>query len=279
MTQHSLTRNNVQVKGSGKQPMIFAPGFGFDQTIWYPVLKSFENDYQVISFDYVGFGGSDISAYDSDKYNQISGYVDDLLEICSDLDLHNAIFIGHSVGSMIGMLASIKKPELLSKMIMIGPSPCFINEPPHYHGGFEKDDLINLLEMMDKNYTSWVNSISKTIINDDAKPEMAQDIEERFSLNEPNITRTFAEVCFFTDYREYLSNVMTPSLIIHSSNDVFVPDVVADYMKENIPFSSVIHANTVGHCPHMSHPEETIELIKDFLHKQETRLNTNSGEL
>ncbi|MBB6453124.1 sigma-B regulation protein RsbQ [Salirhabdus euzebyi] len=268
MAKSVLTRNNVTVKGEGEQPIIFASGFGFDQTVWSSVSNSFEQDFQIIQYDYVGFGDSDIAAYDQAKYSTLSGYVSDLLEIFDELKINNAIFVGHSIGSMIGILASTKRPELFSKLVLIGPSPYFLNEPPTYYGGFDKDDLDHLIDMMEKNYLEWVSNIAPTITNDPNRLDVTMDIEDRFYANNPTITRQFAEVIFFGDNRPFLPKVTVPSLIIQCSNDVFVPDSVAEYMKVNLPNATITYSNSIGHCPHLSHPEKTVKLIKEYINEQ-----------
>lgn len=277
MTQSSKTRNNVTVTGKGKQPVLFAPGFGFDKKVWATVSKSFEDEFQVILFDYVGFGNSDLKAYDEKKYSNISGYVEDLLAICSELNLENIIFIGHSVGSMIGMLASIQQPDIFSKLIMIGPSPSLLNEAPDYHGGFEKEELETLLLMMKKNYVQWTTAIAQTIMNDSNHAELEKGIEDQFRSNNPSITHEFAKVCFFTDYRERLQDVKVPTFMIHSAKDLFVPREVINYMKENIPNCTLSYSTGIGHCPHISHPEEIISLIKNYLHGQSESVIKNTG--
>lgn len=277
MTQSSITRNNVTVTGKGKQPVLFAPGFGFDQRVWATVSKSFEEEFQVISFDYVGFGNSNLTAYDEKKYSNISGYVEDVLAICSDLNLENIIFVGHSVGSMIGLLASIQQPDIFSKLIMIGPSPSFLNEAAEYHGGFEKEELDTLLFMMKKNYVQWTTAIASTIMNGSNQPEIEKGIEDQFRFNNPDITHQFAKVCFFTDYREQLKNVAVPTLMIQSANDLFVPRGVMNYMKENISNSTLSCSTAIGHCPHISHPNEIISLIHNYLNEQSESAIKNTG--
>lgn len=265
MNQTILTRNNVNVKGSGKQPMIFAPGFGCDQTVWTLVSKSFEKDYQVILFDYVGLGKSDASAFNPDKYSKLSGYTQDVLDVCSALDVKNAIFVGHSVGAMIGMLASLRKPEYFSRLIMVGPSACYLNDPPEYIGGFEREDLLGLLDMMDKNYIGWANMFSTTALNIPERPELAKDIENRFCSTDPITARCFAEACFFTDNRQDLLKATVPSLILQCANDVIAPISAGEYMKQYLPNSTIKYMKASGHFPHMSHPEETIQLIREYL--------------
>jgi len=265
MNQNVLTRNNVKITGSGKQVMIFAPGFGCDQTVWNSVAKSFEKDYQIILFDYVGLGLSDVKAYDSDKYRKLSGYAQDVLDVCSALNLTNAILVGHSVGAIIGMLASIRKPDYFSQLIMIGPSACYLNDPPGYIGGFEKEDLVGLMDLMAKNYIGWANIFSTAALNNPDRPDLEKDIEDRFCSTDPVIARDFAEACFFGDNRQDLSKVTIPALILQCANDVIAPESAGEYINKYLPNSTINYMNATGHFPHMSHPEETTQLIRNYL--------------
>ncbi|MCM3726816.1 alpha/beta hydrolase [Neobacillus cucumis] len=265
MDQNILFRNNVKVKGHGKQSIIFAPGFGCDQTVWKSVAEALKKDYQIILFDYVGLGNSDIHAYDSKRYSSLTGYAQDVLDVCSALDLKDIVFVGHSVGSMIGMLASLSHPEYFSHLVMIGPSPCYLNDPPHYYGGFEKEELLGLIDMMDKNYIGWANVFASTVTNNPERPEVKHQLEERFCSTDPIIARQFAEAAFFADNRSDLIKVTVPSLILQCSNDIIAPLAVGEYIHQHLPNSMLKYMDATGHCPHMSHPEETVRLIRQYL--------------
>ncbi|MBT2756514.1 alpha/beta hydrolase [Mesobacillus foraminis] len=265
MNQDIFIRNNVKVLGNGTRSMILAPGFGCDQSVWKPVAKMFENEYRIILFDYVGSGNSDLRAYDAKKYSTLEGYAQDVLDVCSLLELKDAIFVGHSVGSMIGMLASLKNPEHFSDLIMLGPSPCYLNVPPDYFGGFEREQLFGLIEMMERNYLGWATVFAATVMNNPDRPELKAELEERFCSTDPIIARQFAEAAFFADNRKDLSNVTVPTLILQCSEDVIAPVQVGAYIHQHLPGSVLKHMKATGHCPHMSHPEETIDLIRNYL--------------
>jgi len=267
VNQDILFRNNVKMKGNGIQTILFAPGFGCDQSVWKFVADAFEEDYQVILFDYVGSGQSDLHAYDPYRYSSLTGYAQDVLDICSALDLKNTVFVGHSVGSMIGMLASIRRPEYFSHLVMIGPSPCYLNEPPHYYGGFEKEELAGLVEMMEKNYIGWANVFASTVTNNPERPDVKLQLEDRFCSTDPIIARQFAEAAFFADNRSDLEKVTVPSLILQCSNDIIAPLAVGEYLHQHLPTSKLRLMEATGHCPHMSHPKETILLIRHYLNE------------
>lgn len=262
-----LKRNNVHIIGRGTQPLLLAHGFGCDQNMWRYITPAFENDYKIILFDYVGSGGSDILAYNKERYASLEGYVQDVLEICAALNLRETIFVGHSVSSMIGILAAIMEPQYFSKLILIGPSPCYINKD-NYLGGFERKDIEGLLETMEKNYIGWANFMAPNIMANPDRPELGKELTESFCSTDPVIARQFAEVTFFSDNRNDLSKVKIPSLILQCTDDIIAPMEVGQYISEHMPYSTLNILQATGHCPHMSAPEETIAQMNAYLQKE-----------
>ena len=264
MKSDILKRNNVNVIGKGKQPMVFAHGFGCDQNMWRFITPAFEDDYQIILFDYVGAGKSDLHAYNAERYGNLYGYVEDVLEICESLKLKDVVFVGHSVSAIIGILAAIKQPAIFDKLILVGPSPRYINDAP-YVGGFERRDIEELLDTMDKNYIGWANFLAPAIMKNPDKPELAGELTESFCSTDPHIARRFAEVTFFSDNRADLEKVQLPTLIMQCSEDLIAPQEVGEYVHNKIAGSQLRLMKATGHCPHMSAPEETIEVMKSYL--------------
>ncbi len=260
-----LKRNNVKQFGRGTQPMLFAHGFGCDQHMWRFITPAFENDYRIVLFDYVGAGESDLAAYDADRYSSLDGYAADVLDICNALDLTDVIFVGHSVSSMIGVLAANEEPERFAELILIGPSPRYINDSPGYVGGFERSDIDGLLETMDKNYIGWANYLAPAIMKNPDRPELGEELTKSFCSTDPVIARRFAEATFFADNRSDLSLVTVPSLILQCSEDIIAPNDVGEYLHRELAGSTLRTMKATGHCPHMSAPDETIALIKEYL--------------
>ncbi|HYO76732.1 MAG TPA: alpha/beta hydrolase [Thermoanaerobaculia bacterium] len=261
----ALARNNVVVKGTPEaRPMVFAHGFGCDQNMWRFVTSAFEDDYRIVLFDYVGAGKSVASAYQPERYSRLDGYADDVLEICAALDLHDVVFVGHSVSSMIGVLAANREPERFSRLIMVGPSPRYINDQD-YVGGFERADIEGLLDLMDKNYIGWASFLAPVIMKNDDRPELTAELQESFCSTDPKIARRFAETTFFSDNRQDLAAVAVPSLIMQCSEDAIAPVEVGNYLYRTMPESKLRLMKATGHCPHISHPEETIEAMKEYL--------------
>ena len=259
-----LRRNNVKVSGKGTQPILFAHGFGCDQNMWRFVTPSFEDEYRIVLFDYVGSGRSDLSAWDANRYASLDGYADDVLDICKALDLHDVIFVGHSVSSMVGVLAANRAPERFSRLIMVGPSPRYINDTD-YVGGFERADIEGLLDLMDKNYIGWANFLAPVVMKNADRPELTAELNESFCSTDPKITRRFAETTFFSDNRADVLNLRVPSLIMQCSEDAIAPIEVGNYLHRTMPGSTLRLMKATGHCPHVSHPEETIDAIKSYL--------------
>jgi sigma-B regulation protein RsbQ len=260
-----VKRNNVKVFGRGTQPMVFAHGFGCDQNMWRLVTPAFEDDYKIVLFDYVGCGHSDLTAYEPERYGSLAGYAEDLLEVCEALDLHDVILVGHSVSSMIGVLAANKQPERFARLILVGPSPRYINDPPGYVGGFDRADIEGLLEMMDKNFIGWASFLAPNIMKNPDRPELAAELEGSFCSTDPRLARRFAEATFFADNRADLERVRVPALVMQCSEDMIAPNEVGEYVHRALPGSTLRVMRATGHCPHMSHPEETVEIIREYL--------------
>ncbi|MGV8880446.1 MAG: alpha/beta fold hydrolase [Sphingobacteriaceae bacterium] len=259
-----LKRNNVNLIGSGKQFMMFAHGFGCDQNVWNYIVDAFSADYTPVLFDYVGSGKSDIASYTSERYSSLAGYAEDILEICTELSIKNAVFVGHSVSSMIGLLAAKKDPSLFSRLVFIGPSACYINEEG-YVGGFEREDLMGLFDMMDSNYLGWSTALAPQIMGNPDRPELGLALTDSFCATDPVIAKEFAKVTFLSDNRRDLSSVTIPSLTVQCSQDIIAPVEVGEYVAAHTPHNRYVLIDAVGHCPHMSAPEATIKAIQGFL--------------
>jgi sigma-B regulation protein RsbQ len=265
MSVDILTRNNVHVSGRGEQPMLFAHGFGCDQHMWRFVTPAFEDDYRIVLFDYVGSGKSDLQAYDADRYASLDGYAQDVLDVIHALDLRDVIFVGHSVSSMVGVLAANREPDRFERLVLVGPSPRYINDAPDYVGGFERSDIEGLLETMEKNYIGWANFLAPAIMKNPEHPELSAELEASFCSTDPVIARRFAEATFFADNRADLAGVRVPTLIMQCAEDMIAPLEVGDYLHRSLAGSTLQRLQATGHCPHMSHPDETIAVIKQYL--------------
>jgi sigma-B regulation protein RsbQ len=274
MKEQIQKKFNIKISGKGNRVMLFAHGFGCDQNMWRYVTPAFEEEYKIVVFDYIGHGKSDLSAYNPEKYSSLSGYADDILAIAEGLELKDIIFVGHSVSSVIGLIAAVKKPELFSHMIMVGPSPRYLNDT-NYVGGFEKKDILDLLDTMEKNYIGWANFLAPAVMKNPESPALAEELKESFCSTDPVVARQFAEVTFLSDNRNDLSKLKVPSLILQCSDDLIAPTEVGKYMHDKIAGSTLHHLKATGHCPHMSAPEETIEAIQNYLLKEKVA-ETNS---
>jgi sigma-B regulation protein RsbQ len=257
-------RNNVRVTGSGDVTMVFAHGFGCDQNMWRLLVPDFAPRFRVITFDLVGSGNSDLSAYSQTKYGSLQGYADDLLEILDQYASGPVIFVGHSVSAMIGLLATIAAPERFLAQLMIGPSPCYVNDGD-YVGGFEPEDIEDLLDTVDSNYLGWSSSIAPVIMGAPEQPALSIELTNSFCRTDPEIAKHFARVTFLSDHRADLGKSQVPALIIQCSDDVIAPVTVGEYMHRALPRSSLVVIDNVGHCPHLSSPSASTAAMEAFL--------------
>jgi sigma-B regulation protein RsbQ len=261
----ALERNNVVEHGPRDgRPMVFAHGFGCDQNMWRFVWPEFADDHRVVLFDHVGAGGSDASAFDRDRYASLQGYANDVLEICHELDLTDVVFVGHSVSAMIGALAAAAEPERFGRLVLVGPSPRYIDDEG-YTGGFTREDIEGLLASMDSNYLGWSGAMAPVIMGNADRPELGDELTNSFCRADPEIARHFARVTFMSDNRADLKRVRTPSLVLQCADDVIAPDVVGEYVDRELPDSRLVRLAATGHCPNLSAPEETVGAIEAFL--------------
>lgn len=268
MNSGVLVRNNVTVTGNDAgRPMIFAHGFGCDKNMWRFVTPAFEEQYRIVLFDLVGAGGSDLSAYDPDRYSILDGYARDVNEICEVLDLRDVVFVGHSVSAMIGVLAAAAAPDRFSALVLVGPSPRYINDHD-YVGGFTEADIEDLLASLDSNYLGWSTQMAPVIMGNPDRPELGAELTASFCRSDPEIQRQFARVTFLSDNRKDLARVSVPAVVLQCSEDVIAPESVGRFVHEQLAGSRFVKLRATGHCPNLSAPQETIDAIRAFLHDQ-----------
>jgi sigma-B regulation protein RsbQ len=262
-----VRRNNVVVSGRADgQPMVFAHGFGCDQNMWRHVAPEFEQTHKVVLFDHVGAGASDLTAYDEDRYSTLQGYADDIVEILEALDLEGTIFVGHSVASMMGVLAAKKAPRRFSALVLVGPSPRYLDDDTtDYRGGFKQEDIDGLLESLDANYLGWSAAMAPAIVGNPDKPELGEELTASFCRTDPEIQRRFARATFLSDNRDDLQGITIPTLVLQCSDDIIAPDEVGEYVHKAIPTSTFRKLQATGHCPNLSAPAETADAIRSFL--------------
>ncbi len=261
-----LERNNVIVKGKvgAETTLMFAHGYGCDQNMWRYVAPAFEDRFRVVLFDHVGAGGSDLGSYSATRHAELDGYADDVIEIVETLNLTNVVFVGHSVSSMIGIIAANKAPGLFSALILVGPSPSYINDGD-YVGGFTRLQINELLDSLDANHMGWSVAMAPAIMGNPDRQELGEELAASFCRTDPAIAKAFARTTFLSDSRGALPLVKVPTLILQCSDDIIAPEEVGQYVHAHIPGSRLVIMEATGHCPNLSAPAETITAIEAFL--------------
>lgn len=257
----------MTVTGRTEGPVVMlAHGFGCDQNMWRLVVPLLEPHFTVVLFDHVGAGRSDLSAWSEERYSSLEGYVDDVLEICRELALGPVTFVGHSVSAMMGVLAAAREPEAFAGLILLAPSPCFIDDPADgYRGGFSAEDIDELLGSLDANYLGWSGAMAPVIMGNPERPELGEELTNSFCRTDPDVARVFARVTFLSDNREDLVKVGVPTLVAQCSHDAIAPPEVGVFVHERISGSRLVTLNATGHCPQLAAPEETAAAITDFV--------------
>lgn len=259
-------RNNVKITGKENAPVLMlAHGFGCDQNMWRFMLPELEAHYQVVLFDYVGSGNSLLTDYSKEKYSTLEGYAKDIIDIIDALQLKEVSIIGHSVSSIIASIASIERPKIIKNIVMVCPSPCFLNMPPDYEGGFDRSDLEELIELMDKNYIGWANYLAPLVMGTSQSPELIGELSGSFCSTDPLVAKTFAKATFFSDHRNILPRIACPTLILQSSSDALASVGVGQYLAKSIVHGELAVIKAEGHCLHMTNHQDIMPLIIQFL--------------
>jgi sigma-B regulation protein RsbQ len=268
-----LDRHNVRCTGHGARAIVFAHGFGCDQQMWRFVAPAFEAEWRVVLFDHAGAGPAAPSAYDRVRHATLQGYADDVVAIADALDLRDAVLVGHSVSATIGMLAAIAAPERFGRLVLVGPSPCYLDDPPRYEGGFTREQLDGLLALMAENYTAWADALAPTIVGgadaEGAAGETARtragELRDSICTMAPEVALAFARATFLEDHRATVPRVPVPSLVLQCTADAVAPPSVGTWLEANLPGATLHRLAAVGHCPHLTHPAETTAAIRGYL--------------
>lgn len=263
-TENVRRRFNARIAGSGARPMMFAHGFGCDQNMWRYVARAFEQDFRIILFDHMGFGGSDLAAYEAGRYATLAGYAEDVVTLGRALGIVDGVFVGHSVSAMIGLLAAREAPEMFSDLVLVGPSPCYIDDAD-YIGGFSREQVLELLDFLDTNHMGWSQAMAPAIMGNPDRPELGQELTDSFCRTDPAIAKRFAAATFLSDNRADLGPIDARVLILQCREDVIAPVAVGEYVHRAIPGSQFVMLDATGHCPNLSAPAETIAAIKAFV--------------
>ncbi|SBS78775.1 Sigma factor SigB regulation protein RsbQ [uncultured Mycobacterium sp.] len=258
------TRNSVTRVGDPSGPtLVLAHGFGCDQQLWHPVAARLRDRFDLVLFDHVGSGNAEPAAWDPDKYASLNGYADDVVELVDALDLRDVVFVGHSVAAMIGALAVSTAPERFAKLVMVTPSPCYIDDDG-YRGGFTRADVDELLESLESNYLGWSQAMAPTIMGNPERPELGEDLTATFCRTDPAAAKAFARATFLSDNRADLARVSVPTLVVDCRQDAIAPPEVGAYVRDHIPGAQLITLDATGHCPHVSAPDATAEVVAAF---------------
>lgn len=260
----AIRRNNVKTRGTGSRAIVFAHGFGCDQSMWRHVAPAFESGFMTVLFDNVGAGGSDLSAYDPGKYTSLAGYADDVIEIIREVGIEGVVFVGHSVSAMVGVLASLKAPELFSKLVLVGPSPRYIDDGD-YVGGFGATQIEELLDFLAENPMAWSQAMAPAIMGNSDRPELGEELTASFCRTDPAIAKAFARATFTSDNRADLPKVTTPTLVLQCADDIIASEVVGRFVHAQIAGSELVMLKATGHCPNLSAPAEVVAAIQAYV--------------
>ncbi len=244
--------------------VLLAHGFGCDQNLWRLVVPALAERFRVVLFDHIGAGRSDFTAWSPERYVSLDAYAEDVLDICEELDLRDVVLVGHSVSATIAVLAVNREPERFAKLVLLTPSPRYVDDGD-YRGGFSRADIDELLESLESNYLGWSAAMAPVIMGNPERPELGVELTDSFCRTDPAIARVFARLTFLSDNRADLAKVAVPTLVIQTARDAIAPQEVGRFVQRQISGSELVTLDATGHCPQLSAPEATAKAIMEFM--------------
>lgn len=261
-----LQRHHVNIRGSGERTLLFSHGFGCNQDMFRFIEPAFREEYRTVVYDLAGSGRYPSAHFDPSRYRELEDYARDLINISEAARLRNVVVVGHSVSAMIGAIAAIRRPDLFEAVVMIGPSPRYIDEPESgYRGGFSAADIDELLDTMSNNYLGWSQLMALAFVGNPERPELGEELAESFCATDPELARHFAEITFRSDHRADLPKVPVPTLVIQTTEDIVADEAVGRYVADRLPRADFELIDARGHCPNLSAPQPTVAAIQRFL--------------
>ena len=258
----------MTVTGRGARTLVFVHGYGCDHSMWRFVAPQFADSYRVVQYDLTGMGKSDLDAYDFAQYRSLHRHAQDLVEILVHLDLEDCVLIGHSVGATIASLASSLCPTRISGLALVAPSPFFMNDGD-YIGGFARETLDGLVDLMEQNFFGWTGQVTPLIAGDGDTGPATTELSESFCRTDPDIAKHFGRVTFLSDHRADMKLVTTQAIIIQCAHDTLAPVTVGHWLFGNMRDAQLAVIDATGHCPHLTAAEITTDQIRAFLAQAE----------
>lgn len=244
------------------QTLVFAHGYGCDQTLWAEVAARLPHARRVL-FDWPGAGLSDFCSYDPTRHAALEGYATDLLNLLEELQLEDVVYVGHSVAASIGAIACNMAPARFGLLAMLTPSPCFQNDSVGYEGGFSAEQLQALVQSLSDDHAAWSATLAPVIMGNADRPALASHLEAKFCAMDPTIAKRWAAATFFSDDRAAMQRLQRPVVLLHSTEDALVPAAVRTWFETNMPAALTRILNATGHCPHVSNPGEVATVLDE----------------
>lgn len=265
VNRSALKRHAITIEGTGDDLVLFAHGYGCDQTVWQRVRPAISALTTTVAFDITGAGLSDLSHFQPHgRHSSLEGYACDLIEVCEALDTRSITLVGHSVSAIIGVIAAVKKPDLFDSLVLVAPSACYLNLRD-YQGGLDEQQLAGLMELMGSNFSNWADVVTPIIMGNPDRPALATELSHSFCRWNEAAAKHFAYLTFMSDCRSYLPLVKPDCLIIECIDDAIAPRSAVAHLHGALPRSAAVKLQAQGHCPHVSAPQETAQAITRHL--------------
>ncbi|CAA7408837.1 unnamed protein product [Spirodela intermedia] len=265
LEKREILAQNAKIVGSGETTIVLAHGYGADQSIWEYVLPELTKRCRVVVFDW-NFGAAvdRHGSRETSKQSIFEAFSEDLVSLMDSMGLKNVVFLGHSMSGMVGCIASIKRPDLFRRLILLGASPRYLNSED-YEGGFERPHVEALFTSIESNFQTWARAFVGLVVGQDHPSEAAKFCKSLLRMGS-DVALAMARVIFLSDLREVLHSVAVPCTVVNGTRDVVVPTSVSSYIQTRIKSEAALELlDFNGHFPQLTAHKALVNAIERLL--------------
>ncbi len=249
---------HIKKIGQGKD-LVLIHGWGMHSGIWEPIIDKFSNEYTLHLVDIPGMGKSHvIDPYD---LNHVVEVISESLPTSFDI-------LGWSLGSLITLKMSLMYPEKIHRMVLVGGTPCFINQIDWSHG-VDIRDFNDFANKLFKNYKStMINFYTLQLMHSKNSKLLIKKLKQIDEAENPPDVKSLQlglDILLKNDLRDDINKIDHQTLLIVGNMDRLTPKSASMWLESHMKKGQLKVIEGASHIPFLSHPDEFFRHLDHFL--------------